>query len=155
MSVPVGEMPTNRMIGKPEGRIPEFLPKPWDPMTIVGHTEHIVHAVPSNNRALCGYRSATGWQWARGFDVTCEHCCRKILEDEFESDGIVQHLRSLGHTGPIDRDTYIGFNWAGCDLSDWGAEWEAELPTLLQCWDTNEWPWNVKKEESDEEESEE
>jgi hypothetical protein len=45
-------------------------------------------------------------------------------------------------------------NWAGCDLSDWGAEWEAEVPALLQCWDTNEWPWNVKKEESDGEESE-
>jgi hypothetical protein len=79
------------------------------------------------------------------------------MEEEFEKDMIVQHLRKCGHTGPIDRDTYIGFNWAGCDLSDWGAEWEAELPALLQlCWDTNEWPWNVtKNEESDGEEDEE
>jgi hypothetical protein len=149
MSVPVGEMPKDRMLGQPAGRIPEFLPKPWDPMTIVGDAGRVVHAVPSNNRALCGYESATGWQWARGFDVTCRHCVPKILEDEFEGDMIVQELRKLGHTGPIDRETYIGFNWAGCDLS--GAQsGRRNCPLCSSAGDTNEWPWNVTKNEEDE-----
>jgi hypothetical protein len=53
---------------------------------------------------------------------------------EFERDGIVQHLRKLGHEGPITREDYIGFNWAGCSIRTWTAEHEDSLPALLQDW---------------------
>jgi hypothetical protein len=124
----------NRMLGEPEGRIPTFLPQPWGPMTIVGDAERTVHAVPIGRRALCGAESSSGWQWSRGFNVTCKHCCQKIAEDEFERDDIVQCLRRCGHKGPITREDYISFNWAGCSIHPWTAEHEAELPALLQDW---------------------
>jgi hypothetical protein len=124
------------MLGEAAGRIPEFLPKPWDPVIAMGDETKLVHAVPSGTKALCGYESATGWQWGgRELDVTCEQCCRKIMEDEFERDGIVQYLRKRGHTGPIDRETYISFNWAGCKIRPWTAEHEDAPPALLQDWD--------------------
>jgi hypothetical protein len=127
-------MTDNRMLGEPAGRIPTELPKDWDPMIMVGDTERIVHAVPTGTRALCGEESSSGWQWAQGFELTCEHCCRKIMEEEFEKDMIVQALRKYGHTGPITREDYIGFNWAGCSIRPWTAEHEADLPALLQDW---------------------
>jgi hypothetical protein len=104
-------------------------------MIKVGDAERVVHAVPTGTQAMCGHESATGWQWARGFDLTCPQCCRKIMEDEFERDGIVQHLRKLGHKGLITREDYIGFNWAGCSIRPWTAEHEDSLPALLQDWD--------------------
>jgi hypothetical protein len=129
---PAGEF---RMLGKPAGRIPTVLPEKWDPMCMVGDAERTVHVVPTGARALCGFESSSGWLWARGFDVTCQQCCRKIMEDEFERDGIVQYLRKRGHTGLIDRETYISFNWAGCKIRPWTAEHEDALPALLQDWD--------------------
>jgi hypothetical protein len=128
---PTGEL---RMLGQPAGRIPEFLPKKWDPMCMVGDAASIVHAVPTGPRALCGYESGTGWQWARGQDVSCERCWQKHLEEEFEKDPIVQTLRQYGHTGPITREDYISFNWAGCSIRPWTAEHEDSLPALLQDW---------------------
>jgi hypothetical protein len=128
--MPVGEMPKDRMLGEPAGRIPTSLPKPWDPMIMVGDAERVMHAVSTGTRAMCGHESATGWQWARGFELTCKHCCQKIAEDEFERDGIVQHLRKLGHDGPITREDYISFNWAGCSIRPWTAEHEDSLPAL-------------------------
>jgi hypothetical protein len=124
-----------RMLGQPAGRIPPVMPTPWDPMIMLGDAEGTVHAVPTGTRAMCGHESATGWQWARGFELTCKHCCQKIAEDEFERDGIVQHLRKLGHDGPITREDYISFNWAGCSIRPWTAEHEDSLPVLLQDWD--------------------
>jgi hypothetical protein len=107
------------MLGQPEGRIPEFLPMSWDPMIAVGDPEQIVHAVPSDNRALCGLESGRGWQWGgRELEITCPHCWRAHLEAEFEKDSIVKCLRKYGHTGPITRDDYISFNWAGCSIRD-------------------------------------
>jgi hypothetical protein len=123
-----------RMLGEPAGRIPTVMPKPWDPMIMVGDIERAVHAVPAGTRAKCGYESTTGWQWASGQDVTCERCWQRHLEAEFERDGIVQHLRKLGHEGPITREDYISFNWAGCSIRPWTAEHEDSLPTLLQDW---------------------
>jgi hypothetical protein len=123
------------MLGEPAGRIPTCLPKPWDPMIMVSDTECTVHAVPTGTRALCGYESGTGWQWAPRFDVTCQHCWRKIAEEELEKDSIVKSLRRYGHTGPITREDYISFNWAGCSIRPWTAEHEAELPLLLQDWE--------------------
>jgi hypothetical protein len=58
-------MSESRILGLPAGSIPEFLPKAWDPMVMLDDTEQIVHAVPSDNRSLCGYESGTGWRWAR------------------------------------------------------------------------------------------
>jgi hypothetical protein len=79
--------------------------------------------------------SAIGWQWARGQDVTASNAgWQKHLEAEFERDGIVQHLRKCRHEGPIDRETYISFNWPGCSIRPWTAEHEDSLPTLLQDW---------------------
>jgi hypothetical protein len=49
--------------------------------------------------------------------VSCQASWRRHLEAEFEKDSIVKWLRSLGHTGPIDRDDYIGMNWIGCSIS--------------------------------------
>jgi hypothetical protein len=80
------------MLGWPAGRIPSVPPKPWDPMIMVGDTERTVHAVPTGTRALCGYESGTGWQWGHGLDVTCEHCCQKIMVEELDRDMIVQAL---------------------------------------------------------------
>jgi hypothetical protein len=142
---PVGAMPKDRMLGEPVGRIPTELPKDWDPMIVVGAAEQVVHAAPTGTRALCGLESSTGWQWARGFDVSCPHCLRKIMEDEFERDSTVRYLRKYGHEGPITREDYIGFNWAGCSLKDWGFEHEADLPMLLQCWDKSKWPWPQRR----------
>ena len=122
------------MLGQPAGRIPEFLPKPWDPMQMVGDEACVIHAVATGGRALCGYESATGWQWARGQDVTCEQCWRKHLEAELEKDMIVQSLRRYGHTGPITREDYISSNWVGCSIRPWTAEHEDSLPALLQDW---------------------
>jgi hypothetical protein len=45
----------------------------------------------------------------------------------------------------VTRENYISFNWLGCDLKDWGAGWESELPAALQCWDTNEWTWKRRR----------
>jgi hypothetical protein len=109
------------MLGQPAGWIPPVLPKPWDPMIVVGDAERTVHAVPTGTRAKCGYESSTGRQWARGFDLTCPHCWQKIAEEEFERDSIVQCLRKYGHEGPITREDYISFNWAGCKIRPWTA----------------------------------
>jgi hypothetical protein len=122
------------MLGQPAGWIPPVLPKKWDPMIMVGDADRIVHAVPTGTRAMCGYESTTGWQWACGQDVTCKQCWRKHLEAEFEKNGIVQHLRRLGHAGPITREDYISFNWAGCSIRPWTAEHEDSLPALLRDW---------------------
>jgi hypothetical protein len=94
----------------------------------------LIHAVPGGTSALCGYESATSWRWARELEVTCKRCWRKHAEAEFEKDGIVQHLRRLGHTGPITREDYIAFNWVGCSIRPWTAEHELKLPILLQDW---------------------
>jgi hypothetical protein len=96
-----------RMLGQPVGWIPTELPKPWDPMIKVRDAEQVVHAMPAGNVALCGEESGTGWQWARGWDVSCPHCWRKIAEEEFERNGMVQHLRKLGHEGRITREDYL------------------------------------------------
>ena len=125
----------SRMLGQPAGWIPPVMPKPFDPMIAVGDAERTVHAVPSGTQAMCGYQSASGWQWAQGFDVTCQQCCRKIMEEEFERDSIVQCLRKYGHEGPITREDYISFNWPGCKIRPWTAEHEDSLPVLLQDWD--------------------
>lgn len=122
------------MLGMPAGMIPAVLPKKWDPMIIVGDSEGTVHAVPTGARALCGYESGTGWQWARGQNVTCERCWQKHLEAEFEKDPIVQSLRKWECDGPISREDYISFNWAGCSIRPWTAEHEDSLPALLQDW---------------------
>jgi hypothetical protein len=142
---PTPPVDPKQMLGQPAGWIPPVMPKPFDPMIAVGDAERVVHAVPSGTQAMCGYQSASGWQWARGFDVTCQQCCRKIMEDEFERDSIVQHLRKLGHEGPITREDYISFNYAGLSLKDWGFEHEADLPLLQQCWDKSEWPWPQRR----------
>jgi hypothetical protein len=120
---PAGE--PRRLLGKPEGRIPTFLPMEWDPMTMIGDAAQVVHAVPSDNRALCGYESGTGWQWARGEEITCKACWRKNAEIEFEKDEIVKSFRQYGHAGPITREEWIGFNWAGCSIRPWTADHEA------------------------------
>jgi hypothetical protein len=104
------------MLGEPAGRIPTVLPKPRDPMIVVGDAERTVHAVPSNNIALCRYSSATGWLWQRGCD-------------ELDRDMIVQALRR--YDVPVTRENYIGFNWTP-KPRPWTAEHEAELPTALQ-----------------------
>jgi hypothetical protein len=129
----MSEMSKDRMLGQPEGRIPEFLPQPWVSMRKVGDDAE-THAVPAGNVALCSEISTLGWVWARGFDVSCQHCSQKIAEEEFERDDIVQHLRKCGHTGPITREDYISFNWAGCSIRPWTAEHEDSLPALLQDW---------------------
>jgi hypothetical protein len=124
------------MLGQPAGWIPPVLPKPWLPMRIASDPERVVHAV-IDQRALCGLELAPasiGWLWVRGDDVSCEECWQKHLEAELERDPIVQALRSYGHTGPITREDYISFNWAGCSVKPWTAEHEAELPVLLQDW---------------------
>jgi hypothetical protein len=143
--LPTDEMPKDRMLGEPVGRIPTELPKNWDPMIVVGDNTETIHAVPTGTHALCGHESTTGWQWARGFGLTCEACFRKILEEEFEKDLIVKHLHKCGHTGPITRDDYISHNWAGLSLKDWRFEHEDQLPALLQCWDKSEWPWPKRR----------
>jgi hypothetical protein len=131
---PIGEV-KDRMLGEPAGRIPTFLPKPWDPMIILGDAERVVHAVPTGSRAKCGYESATGWQWGgREVDVTREHCWQKIAEEELEKDSIVQTMRKYGYEGPISREDYISFNWAGCSIRPWTAEDEDSLPRALQDW---------------------
>jgi hypothetical protein len=112
-------------------------------MIMVGDTERTVHAVPTGTRALCGYESGTGWRWRHGLDVTCEHCCQKIMVEELDRDMIVQALRR--YNVEVTRENYISFNWSGCDLKDWSVEWESELPAALQCWDTNEWPWKRRR----------
>jgi hypothetical protein len=104
-------------------------------MIVVGDAERTVRAVPTGTRVKCGYESSTGRQWARGFDLTCPHCWQKIAEEEFERDSIVQCLRKYGHEGPITREDYISFNWAGCKIRPRTAEQEDSLPVLLQDWD--------------------
>jgi chromatin segregation and condensation protein Rec8/ScpA/Scc1 (kleisin family) len=51
-----------------------------------------------------------------------------------EKDPIVQSMRRYGDTGPIARDDYISYNWAGLSIRPWTAEHEADLPLLLQDW---------------------
>jgi hypothetical protein len=128
---PVGEA---RMLGEPAGRIPIVQPKKWDPMIMVGDTASVVHAVPTGARALCGYESATGWQWARGQDVTCEQCWRRHLEEELEKDRTVRAMRKWGFTGPITRQDYLDFIHATDDPQEPSAELESMLPQLLQDW---------------------
>jgi hypothetical protein len=67
----------DRMLGEPAGWIPPAHPPKWVPMLALGDAEHVVHCVPSGMRALCGYASDSGWQWARGEEVTCEACWRR------------------------------------------------------------------------------
>jgi len=90
--------------------------------------------VPSGTRALCGVESSSGWQWARGQDVTCERCRREHLEAELERDSIVRCMRKYGYEGPITREAYIGMNWAGRSIRPWTAEHEDSLPLALQDW---------------------
>jgi hypothetical protein len=66
------------------------------------------------------------------------------MEGEFERDDTVQHLRKCGHERPIDRETYIGFDWASLSLKDWGWEHEFDLPELLRDYSGTQWPWKPK-----------
>lgn len=139
LTPPAGEAIKDRMLGESAGRIPAVLPKEWTPMIMVGDATRTVHAVPAGPRALCGYESGTGWLWGRGLDVTCQHCCRKIMEEELEKDSIVRSMRKYGVE--VDRENYISFNWAGLSLKDWGCEHEEELPELLRDYSGTQWPW--------------
>jgi hypothetical protein len=130
----------DRMLGEPAGRISSELPRDWVAMRMLGNAETI-HAVPAGNVALCGHQSATGWQWARGWDVSCPHCLQKIAEAELDRDDIVQTMRRYGI--PLTRDNYIEF--AGLDTDDWCADWEAELPELLRDYTETQWPWPKRK----------
>jgi hypothetical protein len=132
----------NRMLGQPEGRIPTELPRDWVAMRMLGKDETI-HAVPAGNVALCGCESSTGWQWARGFDVNCPGCCRRIAEEELERDDVVQCLRRYGM--PVDRENYVEFNWSGCEIRPWNLEFEEELPELLRDYTQTQWPWPKRK----------
>jgi hypothetical protein len=128
---PLGEV-KNRMIGEPAGRIPAVMPRPWDSMVMVGDEAHVIHAVPTGTRALCGDESSEGWLWQRGHDVTCERCIDIILQQELDADSIVQRLRR--DDVPVTRENWISFNYAGCSIRPWTAEHEDSLPRALQDW---------------------
>jgi hypothetical protein len=136
-------MTDNRMLGEPTGRIPPVLPRDWVSMRKLGDDSETIHAVPAGNVALCGKTSTLGWVWQKDHDVTCGGCRQKIAEEELEGDSIVQTMRRYGMT--VDRESYIGFNWSGCEIEPWDWESEEELPELLRDYTQTQWPWPKRK----------
>jgi hypothetical protein len=59
-------------------------------------------------QAMARSPGRSGWQWARGLDVTCPHCWRKHAEAELEKDSIVRSVRK--HGIKVDRENYISYN---------------------------------------------
>jgi hypothetical protein len=76
-----------------------------------GDNTETAHAVPAGTVALCGCESSSGWLWARGFDVTCEGCWQKQLEEELEKDVLVIWMRSMNIL--VTRQSWIDMAWPG------------------------------------------
>jgi Phosphoesterase family len=64
---------------------------------------------------------------------------RRLLEEDLEKDLVVQAMRRRNIL--VDRETYIGLNWAGCKIRPWTWEHEEELPELWRDYTQSQWPW--------------